>query len=818
MVRGPRRTRLGALPFIAVLLTVALPWRTCLAHEPPTPEASPTRPALSAAEIVRRAEEARIRLQDIEQALSDERGMLALDDSIARLSATIDTTFADTSRRLAEDPTLSVVTDLSLLWRQVGSELTDAQRHLKEHGDKIEVLETKLSQLTEEWNQVRAAMSQTDVPAAVGASVDEIAGTLTLRRETLRARQEQLVVLQERVSRGRQRATEADAEIKQWERGRVGRLFLPDTAPLWRQGVLRDAGAAAKELTRATDEFARPLRPYVQPRSATLMMQLLLVLALALLLRFACRVMVEWPQQTPRLGEFIAIAERPMSAAATVGAIFVLWMNSNGPRVFWVTTAVVGLIAFLRIVKRIIDVRFVFLVYGLVACAAIGVVRGILGSSAPLLQLGLTGEMLLASALVLWVTRRRADSFGPRAARVVRSVGPLLSALLAAGALSAACGYLDLTQLVAQISLGSAYMAAVLMVSLHVLGGLTAFLLRVRPLADLRMVRRNRDWIQRLVERWLFGGAAVLWTYFVLRNVGLLERGVSALRAMLAIGLSRGNVTLTLGDFAEFGVTLCVAWFLSSFIRFVLEEDVYPRVTLPRGVSYALSTLLHYTVLTLGFFLALGMAGVDLTKATILAGALGVGVGFGLQNIVNNFVSGLILLFERPVQVGDAVTIGGIEGRVKHIGIRSSTVRTWDGAEVILPNASLVADAVTNWTLSDRVRRLTLSVGVAYGTDPATVVALLRGVAVAHEAVIDQPEPQALFMGFGDSALNFELRAWTDRADAWVPVTSDLYLALHAALTDAGISIPFPQRDVHLDAAQPVQVQVVGSDAAAKRS
>jgi small-conductance mechanosensitive channel len=288
---------------------------------------------------------------------------------------------------------------------------------------------------------------------------------------------------------------------------------------------------------------------------------------------------------------------------------------------------------------------------------------------------------------------------------------------------------------------------------------------------------------------------------------------MAGLAAVLDLGFRRGDMTFTLGDLVRFGVTLWVAWLLSKLIRFVLEEDVYPRVTLPRGVSYALSNLVQYVVLTVGFFLALGVAGVDLTKATILAGALGVGVGFGLQNIVNNFVSGLILLFERPVQVGDAVTIGTVGGQVKHIGIRSSTVRTWDGAEVIFPNSALIADPVTNWTLSDRRRRLTLAVGVAYGTDPAAVVALLLRVAGEHAAVMKDPEPLALFMGFGDSALNFELRAWTDRADAWAPVQSDLYLAVHAALTAAGISIPFPQRDVHLDTAQPVPVQVVGGDA-----
>jgi potassium efflux system protein len=808
MACAARWTRLGVL-----MLVTALPWRATLAADTPTPAPVPTRPALSVPEVVRRSEDARVRLQDIEQELSNDRNTLALDGEITRLSAMVDRTFADTSRRLAENPTLSLLTDLQVVWQQIQADLADAQRRLTERGNAVEGLADKLAQLTNEWSEVRAALAEADVPAEARASADDIAATLAARRERVRACQAQLLVLQERVNRGRQRAAEADAEIVQWQRARVGRILQPDTLPLWRQRALRDAATASEQLTRALGEWVGPLHPYVQPRGVALVVELLLVLLLAVLLIVAGRVMGEWPQRTPEMAEFLAITARPLSAAATVGAIFGLWMNAHAPRVFWNLIAVAGIIAFLRIAKRIVDARLVFLVYVVALCAMVGLIRNALGSSAPLLQLVLAGENLLASVLTLWVSRRRADRFSPGVARLVRSFGPLLSALFAMGTVLAASGYLDVTQLAVQISLSSVFMAAGLMVSIRILSGLVVYLLRVPPLANLRLVRRNRDWVQHLIGRGLIGGAVVLWAFFMLRSVGLFDRVVSAVAAVLDVGLSRGKVTITLGDLVEFGITLYVSWFLSAFIRFVLEEDVYPRVTLPRGVSYALSTLVHYTVLTLGFFLALGVAGVDLTKATILAGALGVGVGFGLQNIVNNFVSGLILLFERPVQIGDSVTIGDVTGQVRHIGIRSSTVRTWDGAEVILPNSALIAEPVTNWTLSDRTRRLTLLVGVAYGTDPAAVVDLLRGVAAAHEAIMEHPEPQALFMGFGDSALNFELRAWTDRADAWVPVQSELYLALHAALANAGISIPFPQRDVHLDAAQPVPVQVVGSAA-----
>jgi potassium-dependent mechanosensitive channel len=182
---------------------------------------------------------------------------------------------------------------------------------------------------------------------------------------------------------------------------------------------------------------------------------------------------------------------------------------------------------------------------------------------------------------------------------------------------------------------------------------------------------------------------------------------------------------------------------------------------------------------------------------TVLAGAFGVGIGFGLQNIVNNFISGLILLYERPIQIGDTVEVGSLTGEVKRIGIRSSTLRTFQGAEVIVPNANLIAEQVVNWTLSDRQRRIELPVGVAYGTDPQRVLAILLDVAKASSEVLEDPPPLALFRGFGDSALNFELRVWTGLA-TYLEVHSRIAIAVNAALREAAIEIPFPQRDLHI--------------------
>ena len=224
---------------------------------------------------------------------------------------------------------------------------------------------------------------------------------------------------------------------------------------------------------------------------------------------------------------------------------------------------------------------------------------------------------------------------------------------------------------------------------------------------------------------------------------------------------------------------------------------------LPPGVPTAISKTVSYAVVLVGLWFAVLASGMDVTRFTVLVGTLGVGIGFGLQNVVNNFVSGLILLYERPVRLGDVVEVGKTTGEISRIGVRSSTVKTFQGAEVVVPNSNLVSNELVNWTLSDRARRIEIEVGVAYGSDPERVVKLLVEAARGHDGVLEFPPPSALFTGFGDSSLDFQLRCWTRRFDLWTVVASEVRIAVSRALEAAGIDIPFPQRDLHVVSVDP---------------
>jgi small-conductance mechanosensitive channel len=312
------------------------------------------------------------------------------------------------------------------------------------------------------------------------------------------------------------------------------------------------------------------------------------------------------------------------------------------------------------------------------------------------------------------------------------------------------------------------------------------------------MVENHRSLLERRAHVGLRAVAITAWVAGTLDIFGILESVIAGGRRFLTAELTTGAIRLSVGDVLAFVLTIYAAFLVSSLVRFVLAEDVFPRLQLRPGLPYALSSLLKYAIVFVGFILALAAVGVNLDRITLLGGAFGIGVGFGLQNIVNNFVSGLIVLFERPVRVGDAVQIGDVHGEVRRIGIRSTTVRAWEGAEVIVPNSMLVAERVTNWTPAEPRRRLDIPVNVAYGTAPDKVLKVLTEVAHGHPDVAQTPAPQPLFLGFGDSALQFRLQVWTERLDRHVAIRSELGIAVYAALREAGMSIPFPQHEIRV--------------------
>jgi small-conductance mechanosensitive channel len=269
-----------------------------------------------------------------------------------------------------------------------------------------------------------------------------------------------------------------------------------------------------------------------------------------------------------------------------------------------------------------------------------------------------------------------------------------------------------------------------------------------------------------------------------------------------------GKTPVSLSTIAYFFVIIIAVMALSQLTRRVLRRRLLPHTRLDPTLREAAARYSGYVVLLLGFAVGFSTLGFDLTSLTVLAGAVGVGVGFGLQNIIENFISGLIILGEKPIQLGHRVEVNGTAGQVMRIGARSTSILTNDNITMIVPNSDFITKQVVNWSHGGDLRvRMHVPVGVSYGSDPHQVREILVAAARANPDVLEDPEPRVVFLAFGDSALEFELRVWTatmsQRPHAF---RSSLLFEVWDRFKAAGIEIPFPQRDLHLR--QPVEVRV----------
>jgi potassium efflux system protein len=267
-------------------------------------------------------------------------------------------------------------------------------------------------------------------------------------------------------------------------------------------------------------------------------------------------------------------------------------------------------------------------------------------------------------------------------------------------------------------------------------------------------------------------------------------------------------VPVTLGDLA---IALLIAFL--TFIAMkrlppLLEILLLQRVNMTSGSRYTARTLYTYAIVGIGLIAFFNVVGMDWSKVQWLFAALSVGIGFGLQEIVANFISGLIILFERPIRIGDVVTIGETEGAVTRIQIRATTIRTWDGQELLVPNKEFITGRLLNWSLSDQITRIKIPVGIAYGSDVQKAMSLMDAAARQNKTILEDPAPYIIFNSFGDNALGLELRCYVGHQSHRIPAITNLHEAINNSFNEAGISISFPQRDVHLDVSAPLDVRV----------
>jgi len=417
-----------------------------------------------------------------------------------------------------------------------------------------------------------------------------------------------------------------------------------------------------------------------------------------------------------------------------------------------------------------------------------------------LLTQALAGFFLVRFLLENRKLLRKNNTFG---GSLIRFAGIALGVLLALSLIGNLVGIYGLSEYITSGIIQSSFLVLTTYVGFHVSAALVYLLLSSALLKKSNIIRGQFRYIFLRLYRLLKVLFVFSWFYISLFYFNAREIFSEGIIAFLNRPLQIGKVEdLTLMSIVLFIFVIWLSLFISRIVRFVLQDEVFARIEVKKGMPGTITMLVRIAIVSIGFMLAAAAAGMELSNLTIILGAFSVGIGFGLQNIFNNLVSGLILVFERPIKEGDTVEVNTLLGEVKRIGIRSSVVRTYDGAEVIVPNGTLISNELINWTLSDAHRRVDVRVGVAYGTDPERVLEILLAAARENLNTIQEPEPRAYFLGFGDSSLDFRLLAWSD-LEHRLQMESEIKVSINRKLKEAGIEIPFPQRDLHIRSVAP---------------
>jgi small-conductance mechanosensitive channel len=755
-------------------------------------------PAIAPADIPSRADADEKFAQSVQRRAQAPEKVAHIEQKLSRQAAPIE--------RLKE---LTEESDLSLLSVQ---RLESLERHWQLHDRALTQTRAELTRATNTASEDAAELAtrraawlatseEPDLPPALRQRSTEMVAQIERAQALLAEPLARLIDLGRRSSALSAQVQKGVAEIVKQVAELDRRLVTMDTPPLWqalREAEKREPVSVSLRRDLAIETaFARDH----DASRARLLPALGILTAASLPLMFWLRRRAHALVAAGQLSErALQALSRPWAAWLLLVAAGAVLYGLQGPNLRQQLVYLLAWIPVLGLLQRHLLGRVGPWAYLSALFYLLNAVVSLLAGAPLLYRMLLLGVNVLMLATLAWhvLRMRRGADAGEhrRQAGSWRLAAWVACAVLAVAAVANVLGNVSLSGMLVSATLTSIYAALALYA-----GSRVALALFQVLLAGPTVARLSARYAASLAPAAVNVGRAVLvvaWLLFTLQSFRIYRPVSSFAMTVLTHEFKLGELSLTLGSLVSFALATWAASWLAKLIRQVLAEDILPTLSLPRGVGNSISSLSYYVILFLGLLAALAAAGFQVGQLTLMFGALGVGIGFGLQDVVRNFVAGMILMFERPIQRGDTVEVAGMVGQVREIGLRATTVTTFDGADVVVPNGMLLADKLVNWTLTGTRRRISVELSTVYGADPRRTIELLEGIARSIDGVSFAPAPQAIMTGLTAGMLDFSVRAWTtDRAD-WVQVRSELAMAIRDGLAEAGIEVPLPQHDVRL--------------------
>jgi small-conductance mechanosensitive channel len=750
--------------------------------------------------------------QDALAKLQNDQGQISPDTTAASARDSLDEITRNIGQRLEIDrhheqsrPTLGVLQSSQTAWQNIDTALngTDGkggvQGMLSTRVNEQHMLLSSLMTMGTTWKATLDSASANKIPAAILQNIQHVQDNISETTKALDTDLKDLYSLQIEAAKQSDRVKQALAAVEKSIGAAQARLFEQNQPILWNPAAFSSEGTGMVGRERASlgVQFAF-LQTYMSARSGSILIHVVLLMLLIATFYWIRNAIAEKARTDSSLADAKRVFGAPLSTALLMALVASNWLYppTESGRLLWSIIGAVALVPTVIIVRRLVTAEVMPLLYAMMAAYIVDQVRNTLTPDGTAARFLLLLEMTGACFFILGALRSQKLAAAEGRAGVEKLVRGYLHAaffIMMAAAVASFLGYLQMAELLGNNALNSSYLAISFYAGVRILDALLLAFLSMRPLSTFGMVRHHHDLVYAKTSgiiRWIVTAiwAVIALSFFSLRNPLFEETEKILNTTPVPFGTFKN---LQVWAILAFPLIVWLAFALSRFARFALEEDVFPNLNLPRGIPYAISTMVHYAILVVGFFIALNAVGIDLGNYAVLAGAFGVGLGFGLQNIMNNFISGLILLFERPIKVGDTVQIdANTIGRVERIGIRASVILLTNGSELIMPNGNLISNPVTNWTLSNCERLIEIPVNVGPTANVQHVLDLLVAAARANSSVLKNPAPSAIVIAIAAASTSVKLRCWIDSEEVdWAIVTTELTLAVQAALQKENIAI-----------------------------
>lgn len=758
--------------------------------------------ALSINEISSETEALRTRLKSLREVLKPNAKTLEVDSILdtAQVSISIgrDSLYKEIDALSRRELKIREVT-----WNDYKGKLKSVQLILNDRTEEVNSVNDELIEERTKWENTKVLLLQNTESKDVFASLDTMIFSLDDMIEISHVRLDSLFKVEKRITDLILVVDEAKSEIKRYERQKQKEYFTLDSPPIWVSETVdtnQVADTALIEEHRISDGISADfdsLKDFVESSARPVIGQLVFMLFVFVLLIW---VNAKWGPVSLHLDALTelqvkTIIKSQLSSAVVIGVLVASFFYDSVVPVFSEIQIFLVLAASTYLIPRITTRKMTGFMLLIFAAFLIQSTEPYFESRSFELRMVLLLKSVVIFPAIYWgrkIMNAHALMFD-YLVKVFNLIAPVYLFLTVASIFFNVIGMVNLADVLLNGIVISTSLGMVVFMAVKIITNLLLLVIQIRKSNEVQplsvMVEATTKRFQPIIA---FSGF-VLWVIYTLSGFDVQQNVVDWLFGLLEITWEIGETKISLGSLLSFSSLFIGSIILAKLVASLFHDEWMLKV-LPRGVAPAISLVLRIVVIGLGVYLAFSAAGYDVSKLGLVFGALSVGIGFGLQNVVLNFIAGLILAFERPINLGDAIEVDSEMGEVTNIGVRSSSIRTYSGAEAIIPNGDLISKKVVNWTLADRDRRSKIRMRTSASADPNFVIALFNKVATDHDCTFKDPAPKTYFYGYGeDGNLEFALLYWTTFSDT-LRTNSEIALEVFNKLKEEGIEAPIPNQ------------------------